>query len=533
MQSYHASPFSRTLLVGKLSDTPIWDIIIIGGGASGLGVAVDAASRGYATLLLEKNDFAKGTSSRSTKLIHGGVRYLEQGNLPLVYGALKERGFLFKNAPHLVKKQSFILPCYSQWQNLKYLLGLKFYDALSRSLSLGSSHFLNIKELQQHLPTINTKGLKGGVKYYDGQFDDARLAINLAQTCVDKGGIALNYFSVDGLIKQNKKVCGVTARDGETGKVYELKAKVVVNATGVFAASILEMDEDSKAPLLKVSQGIHLVVDKSFLPGNSALLIPETSDGRVLFAVPWKDHVLLGTTDTPLPQPALEPVALKEEIDFILKTASIYLTKAPVENDVLSVFAGLRPLVIQKGVKSTKELSRDHKLLISNSNLITLTGGKWTTYRKMAEDTVNMAIKTGNLIHTACNTKQTKIHGYTAVESGSRLSIYGSDEAAILSLIKEKPSLGNLLVEGYPDTEAEVIWAVRNEMARTVEDVLARRLRMLFLSASSAVKAMPRVAALMREELQYDDRWEEDQKAKFIELVQNYKIGATALNKGI
>ncbi|MBA2760506.1 MAG: glycerol-3-phosphate dehydrogenase/oxidase [Segetibacter sp.] len=515
----------RNAFIKTLRERTLWDLIVIGGGATGLGIALDSASRGYSTLLLEQSDFAKGTSSRSTKLVHGGVRYLAKGDIGLVYSALYERGLLLKNASHVVKRQAFVIPCYTWFSKMKYLVGLKMYDWLSGKFSFGKSRFLNLKEITSQLPSLNTKDLVGGVEYYDGQFDDARLAINLAQTCAEKGGTLLNYFKVAGLLKDNGQVSGVHAIDVESKKEYNLKAKVVINATGVFVDDVLQMDTPGKRPLVRPSQGIHLVVDKSFLKSSSAVMIPETGDGRVLFAVPWHDHVLLGTTDTPLSNHSLEPVALENEIDFILSTVKQYMTEPPEEKDVLSIFAGLRPLAApNKDTNSTKEISRDHKLIVSDSGLITITGGKWTTYRKMAEETVNKAIEVGKLLFTACKTKNIRIHGCAEPGSKSHLSLYGTDEEKIKELIKQSPSLAKPIAQSMPYTEAEVIWAARHEMARTVEDVLARRLRILFLDAKAAMGAAERVAELMAAELGYDDAWIKAQVEDFTKLARRYLL---------
>lgn len=498
-------------------------MIVIGGGATGLGIALDSASRGYSTLLLEQSDFAKGTSSRSTKLVHGGVRYLAKGDIRLVYNALYERGLMLKNASHVVKRQAFVIPCYSWFFKMKYLAGLKMYDWLSGKFSFGRSRFLNKKEITRQLPSVNTENLVGGIEYYDGQFDDARLAVNIAQTCAENGGTVLNYFKVAGLLKDNERVSGVRAIDMESKKEYQLNAKVVINATGVFVDDVLQMDTPGKKPLVRPSQGIHLVVDKSFLNSSSAIMIPETADGRVLFAVPWHDHVLLGTTDTPLNKHSIEPLALEKEIDFILSTVKQYLTNPPERKDVLSIFAGLRPLAApDKNTNSTKEISRDHKLIVSDSGLVTITGGKWTTYRKMAEETVDKAVEIGKLPAVNCKTKDIRIHGCTVPSGKSYLNVYGSDEEKILRLIEKSPSLGKLLAAPLPYTEAEVVWAARYEMARTVEDVLARRLRLLFLDAKAALRATERVAELMAAELNYNDEWIKAQVADFTNLANRY-----------
>ncbi|MEN7546303.1 glycerol-3-phosphate dehydrogenase/oxidase [Rapidithrix thailandica] len=502
-----------------------WDMVIIGGGATGLGTALDAAHRGYSTLLLEQADFAKGTSSRSTKLVHGGVRYLAQGQIKLVYEALHERGVLLQNAPHLIQRQAFVIPCYQWWAKWKYLIGLKLYDWLSGRFSFGKSKHLSPKKVQEALPGINLQSLQGGVEYFDGQFDDARLAINLAQTSAEQGGKLINYMKVVGLLKNNQgKIAGVKALDLESGTVHQIKAKVVINATGVFVDDILQMNHPSQKPTVRPSQGVHLVLDSSFMPKSKAMMIPETSDGRVLFAVPWHKHILLGTTDTPLDKHSLEPKALDQEIEFILHTAGQYLAKKPSRKDILSIFAGLRPLAApDKNTQNTKEISRGHKLMISDTQLITITGGKWTTYRKMAEDTVNKAIEVGKLQPKECNTTQVKIHGYThqPIEDNP-LKLYGSDIPAIRDLVRQAPELGERLHPQFAYIKAQVVWAVQFEMARTVEDVLSRRLRILFLDAQAAIEMAPVVAKLMAISLQQDKHWVQKQIEEFETIANPY-----------
>lgn len=518
----------RTRLIQSISDPEkVWDIIIVGGGATGLGTALDAASRGYQTLLLEQADFAKGTSSRSTKLVHGGVRYLAQGNIGLVREALYERGLLLKNAPHLVKNLSFVIPNYRWWEGMFYTIGLSIYDLLAGKLSFGRTKHISKKQVLADLPGINPKGLYGGVIYRDGQFDDSRLAVNLAQTCLEQGATVLNYFRVMGLVKNDKqKITGVNAVDIETGLAYQLKAKVVVNATGVFVDELLQMDKPEDRPLVRPSQGVHVVIEHSFMLSDEALMIPKTSDGRVLFVVPWHDKLVVGTTDTPINSHSLEPVALEAEIDFILNTAAKYLTKAPTRKDVLSVFAGLRPLAApQNDSSKTKEISRSHKLLVSPSGLITMIGGKWTTYRKMGEDAVDKAIEVGRLKSEITKTKDLAIHGSKqGVDWNNQLYFYGSDRDAVLALVNENPDWGRKLHPKYDYLQAEVIWAVRQEMARTVEDVLARRIRLLFLDARAAIETAPVVATLMTAELGKSDAWRKDQLAAFTDLANKYLL---------
>lgn len=518
----------RNKIIEGLSDpNKIWDVIIIGGGATGLGTALDAASRGFKTLLLEQADFAKGTSSRSTKLAHGGVRYLAQGDIGLVREALHERGLMLKNAAHLVKNESFVIPNYEWWGGIFYTIGLTLYDLLAGSLGFGRAKYLSKKEVVRRIPTIQQKGLYSGVVYHDGQFDDSRLAINIAQTSLEQGATVLNYFKVTNLIKDGQgNIAGVVTTDIESGITYQVKGKTVINATGVFADDVLQLDKPGKKPLIRPSQGIHLVIDMSFMPSEDALMIPKTSDGRVLFAVPWHDKLVVGTTDTPIKEHSLEPVALEEEIEFIMKTADQYLVKAPKREDVLSMFAGLRPLAApQDGSEKTKEISRSHKIIVSESGLITITGGKWTTYRRMAEDTVDKAIKIGHLENKPVKTKDLLIHGSkNDVDRKDHLYVYGSDRDALLALRDENKDWGNKLDPRADYIEAEVIWAVRNEMARNLEDVLARRVRILFLDARMAIDVAPKVAALIAAELHKDQQWIDEQVTTFTKLAQSYLL---------
>ena len=522
------SVFSRNRLLKEAQKNKKWDLIIIGGGATGLGIALDAITRGYKTLLLEQVDFAKGTSSRSTKLVHGGIRYLAQGNIELVREALHERGLLAKNAPHLVKKQKFIIPNYLWWEGLYYNFGLKTYDFLAGKLSMGKSERISNAEVTERLPSLVEEDLRGGVIYLDGQFDDARLAVNIAQTCIENGGVALNHFKVEGISSDGSETVNkVTARDIETGKIYDFKGKLIVNATGVFVDYVRKMANPEAKSLIRASQGVHLVFDKKFFPGEDALMIPKTDDGRVLFAVPWNRKVLVGTTDTLLEKPELEPKALEKEIEFIINTFNKYIKKKVSRSDVKSVFAGLRPLVANEGEeKSTKEISRGHKIEFSDAGLLTITGGKWTTYRKMAEDTLDFAIEQNRLPPRKCMTENFLVHGAKSHKHRkNHLHIYGSDKSLIQDLIAERPELGKRIHESLPYLKAEVIWAVKYEMARSLEDVLARRVRMLFLDAMAAYEVAPEVAKLMAEELDRDRNWIESQVDEFRELVKtNYMI---------
>jgi glycerol-3-phosphate dehydrogenase len=512
--------------IHQQGDTP-WDVIVIGGGATGLGTALDAASRGYRTLLLEQSDFAKGTSSRSTKLVHGGVRYLAQGDISLVLEALHERGLLRRNASHLVKDQAFIIPNYDWWDGPFYTVGMKVYDMMAGKLGLGPSQSLSREEVLEAIPNLKTEGLRGGVIYYDGQFDDSRLAVNIAQTCTEHGGVVINYMRVTGLLKNKEGIiCGVTVQDLENNDNYTLQAKSVINATGVFVDEIIQMDEPDAGRLVRPSQGVHIILDKEFLAGKSAIMIPRTSDGRVLFAVPWHERVVVGTTDTPLDDCSLEPRALEEEIEFILSTAKKYLTREPQRSDILSIFAGLRPLAAPEDDgegTSTKEISRSHHLRVSLSGLVTITGGKWTTYRRMAQDTVDKAALVGGLDNKKCRTENMPIHGWlSSVDYNDPLYYYGSDADYMRDIVSDHPELGRKLHANLPYTPIEIIWSARYEMARTVEDILARRQRALFLDARAAVEIAPEVARILAGELNKNESWQQDQVQQFTELARGY-----------
>ncbi len=493
---------NRDKMLRAFKTTKTWDILVIGGGATGLGIAVDAASRGFQTALLEQSDFAKGTSSRSTKLIHGGVRYLKQGNVSLVIEALKERGLLCQNAPHLVSHLPFLVPSYKWWESPFYGVGLKVYDLLAGKLGIEKSKHLSRKEVLEKVPTIEPKDLRGGTIYYDGQFDDARLAIALAQTAKDHGACIVNYCSVIQLLKEKDLVKGVIARDEETKEELEIYARVVINATGVFSDSIRKLDEEISTNIIEPSQGVHLVLDRSFLNSDTAIMIPQTDDGRVLFFVPWQDHILVGTTDTPVKQILLEPKPFRSEIDFLLTHAKRYLTKHPEPKDVLSVFAGLRPLVRSSHESDTAAISRDHMIFTSKSGLITIAGGKWTTYRKMAQDAVDQAILVGELPEAPCKTETLPLHGFDQ----------GPEQ-------QEKPLHSRLVL-----TASSIKRAVHEEMARTLEDLLARRTRALFLDARASMEVAPVAASIMAKALGKSADWEKSQLDQYMGLAKNYLV---------
>jgi glycerol-3-phosphate dehydrogenase len=510
--------------LARLREGQTWDIVIIGGGATGLGSAVDAASRGHRTLLLESQDFAHGTSSKSTKLIHGGVRYLAQGNISLVREALHERGVLLAVAPHLVHRREFVVPAYS-WLDLPfYGAGLKLYDALAGQAGLGKSRWLSRSEVIERVTTIQPKRLHGGILYEDAQFDDARLAITLARTFTDLGGSALNYTSVTGLEKRDGKLAIVRALDRETGETFAINTRAIINATGVFADTVRQLDDPSAAPMLAPSQGAHVVLDRTFLPGETALLVPKTDDGRVLFAIPWHGRVIVGTTDTPIANPPAEPVPSPDEIDYILAHAGRYLSRAPTRADILSTFAGLRPLLNGKAGASTARLSREHAVEISRSGLVTITGGKWTTYRPMGIDAVNHAEQVGNLPRKRSATANLALHGHpdAQVSTTEAMTIYGSDAPRIEAMIRETPALGEQVAAGLPYRGGEVAWAARHEAARTVEDILARRTRALFLDARASIAAAPAVATILAAELGRDDSWRDRQTDSFRQFASAY-----------
>jgi glycerol-3-phosphate dehydrogenase len=503
-----------------------FDMAIIGGGATGVGIAVDAASRGYSVCLVEQSDFGKGTSSRSTKLVHGGVRYLQQGNISLVMEALKERGILRQNAPHLVHDLAFVVPNYVWWEAPFYGIGMKVYDMLAGKYGFGRSRLLSKDEVLQRIPTLEQEGLRGGVLYYDGQFDDSRLLIDLALTADQQGAILLNYAQVVELTHdEHGFVDGLHFEDLESGKRHAVRALSIINATGPFSDAVRRIDDPNATPMIAPSQGIHLVLDRSFLPGDAAIMVPRTSDGRVMFAIPWHDRALLGTTDTPIKEVSLEPRAMDQEITFLLETASHYLSRPPTRADILSVFTGIRPLVKASEAASTAALSRDHTIHVSKSGLLTIAGGKWTTYRKMAEDCVDHAATLAKLDERPCVTRSLNIHGYHQhVERFGDLSYYGAAAPEIRDLMETQPQLSRRFHEAFPIYAAQVVWAARHEMARTIDDVLSRRTRALLLNAKAAIAIAPDVAQLLATELRRDEHWQQQQVAQFRSMAQAYLV---------
>ena len=513
------------ILRGLGAEGAPWDVLILGGGATGLGAAVEAASRGLRTVLVERFDFAKGTSSRSTKLVHGGVRYLEQMNVTLVLDALRERGYMLRNASHLVKNLGFVIPAYDLLALPYYAFGLKVYELLSGKLSLGPSQALSRERTMELLPGVKAEGLRGGVLYQDGQFDDARYAVALLRTFQELGGTAINYVEAVGLIERGGKVLGAQVRDGESGEKFELPAKAVINATGVFTEEVLAMEGGGLSePLLTVSQGSHIVLPREFLPGAAALMIPKTSDGRVLFAIPWHDAVIVGTTDEGVPQSSVEPRAMEKERSFLTEYVARYMGRRPQGAEVLSVWSGLRPLV-RKGGGKTSKLSRDHTILVSKTGMITVTGGKWTTYRKMGEDTIDRASEVHGLRAAKSTTAGMRLHGWVAEPSDDASEwerVYGADLPALRDLLATDARWGGRLHPRLPYRVGEVVWAARFEMARTVEDVLARRTRALFLDARAAMEAAPVVAQVLAEELGRSDVWRDRDLENFYEVARGY-----------
>lgn len=514
---------NRSYNLKLLDKTPEWDVVIIGGGASGLGIATDAANRGLKTLLLEKTDFAKGTSSRSTKLVHGGVRYLQNGDVSLVLEALRERGIMRKNAPHLVRDLSFIIPSYDWWSSPFYGLGLKVYDMMAGKLGLGPSTLLNKEETLSLIPNVNKKGLRGGVIYHDGQFDDARMAISLALTAESEGAVMLNYAEVYSFIKENDLIIGLEFKDRINGSKKRVFSKSIVNATGVFSDKLISLDQPRAKQLIRPSQGVHIVLDKSFLNGPQAIMVPHTSDGRVLFAVPWNEYVVVGTTDTPINETLDEPIALDEEIQFIIDNAGMYMSKKPKRSDIKSVFAGLRPLAASEGNKeTTKEISRHHKITVSTSGLINVLGGKWTTYRKIAEDTVNTVLMVSGLSERKCNTETLPIFGFDPTTNwNDPLHFYGTEAKKVEAMdLNGNKSLSSKLFI----TKNQICWAIKNEMAITLEDVLARRTRCLFLDAYETEKIAPKVAEIMAFELKKEKKWVIQELKNFNLILKNYQL---------
>ena len=493
---------NRALNIKLLNNKKKFDFIVIGGGASGLGCALDASSRGYSVILLEKFDFCKGTSSRSTKLIHGGVRYLEKGQISLVYEALKERDILKKNAPHLVKQVGFLIPVYNYFLKFYYFFGLKIYDFISGNLSFEKSRTVNKKNAIELVPNVDKEQLKGGVVYFDGQFDDSRLGIDIALTSEFNKAILLNYMSVESLIKENGKLTGVVAYDTINNNDFSIYSENVINATGVFSKSIMDLDSNKLKTVIRPSQGVHLVVDKSFLNGNFGILVPKTSDGRVLFAVPWLDHVIIGTTDNVVDKPSFNPESTQKEINFILENIKNYLEIYPTKKDIKSVFVGLRPLVANNFRSKSKDLSRKHKIIVSESGMVSIIGGKWTTYRRMAENVIDLALKKTKLSFVKSKTSNLKIKN------------------GLIDIDFSKESLSN----DFFLSKEMIIHFVNNEMALNLDDIMSRRSRCLFLNIKESIRIAPKVVEIMSNELSKNEVWINEQLKSFYNLTNINKI---------
>lgn len=517
---------SRVQAWHRIEDEARWDIAVIGGGATGLGIAVDAASRGYSTVLFERGDFGQGTSSRSTKLIHGGVRYLPQGRLGLVREALRERSLLLRNAPHIVSNREFLVPAYAWWESPYYGIGLKLYGLLAGRHGLGASRRLSRTEVLDRVPTLVQDHLRGGVSYRDGQFDDARLLVALARTAVEAGACVINYANVVALNRHGHgRITGVLVRDELTQSEQKVAAACIINATGPFCDAVRQMDDPGQPAIVAPSQGTHLVVSRDFLPGSTAVLIPRTNDGRVLFAIPWQGHTVIGTTDTAIPAVVPEPRPLNSEIAYLLEMSHHFLQPAPTAADVLSVFVGIRPLVKQSGNASTAALSREHHLEVSPSGLLTITGGKWTSYRQMAEDTVDEAARLAGLPQRPCRTRDLHLSGFhDEAEQFGNLAAYGADAPAVLQLADLHPEWAEPLHPTLPITGAQIAWGARQEMAQTLEDVLARRTRALFVNAQTALAVAPACATILARELGRDSEWVEAQLTEFRAVAARFML---------
>ena len=517
---------SRERMLEQAMELRPWHVIVAGGGCTGIATALDASARGYRTLLIERGDFTSGTSSRSTKLIHGGVRYLRQGRVQMVYGALRERQRLWRNAPHLVHGLSLIVPAYRWWERPWYGAGLKAYDALAAGRGLRGSRLLSRRQCLNHLSTLEERGLRGGVLFHDGQFDDARLGWALVRTATNLGCVALNYAEATDLVESRGAIKGVRVRDRIGTTEWVARGAVVVNATGPFADSLREMDEPGRDPGVVLSRGAHIVVSSAFLPGSSALLVPSTDDGRVLFVIPWHGHVVIGTTDVPVGKPSPEPEPDEAEVDYLIDHAARYLTRPIGRADILSVWGGLRALVPAGAGDNTAALSRDHSVAVSRRGLVTATGGKWTTCRKVGQDTVDIAADVGGLSPAPSVTATLKLYGYTRRrDTLAPWRVYGVHAGSVRELEAADARLGRLMNPGLPYRLSQAAWAARHEMAVRVEDVLARRTRALFLNARAAAAAAPEVARVMAAELGRDDAWVAAEVRSFRMLAERYVAG--------
>ena len=523
MQTSSTAPLSRDGMLDRAMEIRPWHVIVVGGGCTGIATALDASARGYRTLLIERGDFTGGTSSRSTKLVHGGVRYLRQGQVQMVYRALGERRRLWRNAPHLVDRLALIVPAYRWWEQLWYGAGLKVYDALAGRRGLGRSRFMSRRKCLNRLSTLEERRLRGGVLFHDGQFDDARLGWALVRTAANLNCVALNYAEATGLVESRGAIKGVRVRDLVGGGEWVARGAVVVNATGPFADTLRAMDEPGPGPGVVLSRGAHIVVSSTFLPGAAALLVPYTDDGRVLFAIPWHGHVVIGTTDVPVQNPSREPLPSDEEVDYLLDHAGRYLLRPLGRADILSAWAGLRALVPEGSGGSTAALSRDHRVSVSRRGMVTVAGGKWTTCRRVGQDAVDMAADAGGLSPAPSVTANLRLYGYTTRRDLlDPWRVYGAQADDVAAMEDEDRRLGRLMHPGLPYRLSQAAWAARHELAVRVEDVLARRTRALFLNAKAAVAAAPEVARVMAAELGHGGDWVEAEVRSFGGLAEGY-----------
>lgn len=502
-----------------------FDVLITGGGATGTGCALDAQVRGFKTALIEQEDFAAGASSRSTKLIHGGVRYLEKAardidfsQVKFVREALLERAVMIRNAPYLAGHLPLVIPVYSSFDKLYYAVGLNIYDLLAGRHNLAPSRRLDRTETLALLPSLrNDARLKGGILYWDGQFDDARYAVMLARTAADNGAAVANHVRLLDFEKNAGVLVAALVRDELTGREFRIRAKAFINATGAFADHVRSLARPQARPRLKPTKGIHIVLPREVIPGATALLIPKTDDGRVIFAIPWHEAVLVGTTDSESDTVANAPPVLDEEIMYLLDHLNRYLARPLAPQDVRASFAGLRPLLDAGGVEDTKFLSRGHDVEIDGSGLISVLGGKWTTYRLMAKDAIDVLALRLGAGSPECTTEEVPLYGAVAGETGEAVrqlrsrtgwnddvcrhlyTSYGAAADGIVNIAHERPSLAVPLVQGYPYLAAEVVYVAREEMACTPDDVLSRRLRLATVSSEAARQALPVVEALLAE----------------------------------
>ena len=517
-------------------------MLIIGGGATGCGIAVDAASRGLKVALLERFDIAEGTSSRSTKLVHGGVRYLElavkkcdRAQFHLVKEALQERGIFLKNAPHLAHPLPLVTPLY-KWFEVPYVYtGLILYDILAGKRGLGRSALIGRKEALKRFPMLKAEGLKAGVVYYDGQFNDARMAITLALTAKKHGAEILNHAEVVSLGKENGKLCGGLVRDGIEGEEFTVRARSIINAAGPFVDRIRKMDDESTDPVLKAASGIHIILSSRFVPPETGLLIPKTEDGRVLFVLPWQGHALIGTTDHPA-EIVDHPRAEEEEIEYLLRHINQYFDLSVQRSDILSAWSGLRPLVQFDKSANTAQQVREHLILTSPSGLVSIAGGKWTSYRKMAEEAVDQAINTAHLqAERPCQTYQMPLVGAEHFSEGisqvltdthgldpdvsHHLHYSFGDQAMLVARLAQTEELNKRLHSEHPFIEAEVVYASRYEFAERASDVLTRRIPLALLDLAAAEAVVPRVVELMAKEHHWnEERCNEETKAAYQRL---------------